>query len=104
MKIFERLLKLIILLTTGIIFFLLGIALIFLTVREKIKGMLKKFLILYFIWLVFNFYLPRRPSINIGNDLITTGPKITAINAGNKQKIRGKTNLTGAFIPASSAR
>ncbi|MBU2598168.1 MAG: hypothetical protein KKC53_03185 [Actinobacteria bacterium] len=49
MKIFERLLKLIILLTTGIIFFLLGIALIFLAVREKIKGMLKKFLILYFI-------------------------------------------------------
>ena len=30
----------------GIIFFLLGIALIFLTVREKIKGALKKFLIL----------------------------------------------------------
>ncbi|GAI38025.1 unnamed protein product [marine sediment metagenome] len=53
---------------------------------------------------MFNFYLPKRPSINIGNDLITTGPKITAINAGNKQRIRGKTNLTGAFIPASSAR
>ena len=35
---------------------------------------------------------------------MTAGPKITVINAGNKQKIRGKTNLTGAFIPASSAR
>jgi hypothetical protein len=29
----------------GIIFFLLGIALIFFTIREKIKGLLKKFLI-----------------------------------------------------------
>ena len=30
----------------GIIYFLLGIALIFFTIREKIKGLLKKFLIL----------------------------------------------------------
>ena len=30
----------------GVIFFLLGIALIFFTIREKIKGLLKKFLIL----------------------------------------------------------
>ena len=44
--IFSRYIGLDFIIVSGIIFFLLGIALIFFTIREKIKGLLKKFLIL----------------------------------------------------------
>ena len=42
----ELLMGLLFLIISGAVFFLLGVALIFLTVKEKVGGMLKKFLIL----------------------------------------------------------
>ena len=44
--IFRRYWSFYFIIVSGIIFFLLGIALIFFTIKEKIKGLLKKFLIL----------------------------------------------------------